>query len=708
MSISLALQTALSGIQASQLALQVNANNIANVNTDGFTRKQVELSPRRLVDLGAGVDVIDVTRNVNQFLVEQVRDQSGKLAAINAREQFLSQIQGFLGTPDNNDTFAAGLTTLNNNFETLALSPESDAARFTAVNDARKTMVQISQLTTAIQSLRAEADQSISTGIDTINQQLTFVENLNSKIAQAVASNEPDGELRDQRDVAIAQISQLIDIRTFEAGSGKVSIFTGGGRTLLSEGSLFSLSHNSASQTDASTAFVQPGDANYPGSIDGIYVGTADRVTGANDITTQISEGEIAGLIDVRDTILPNLQSEMDRLSSVLTSQINALHNQGTAFPPPATLTGTHSLAATDAFAGTGSVRIAVLDQTTGAVVEFTDINLAGLGATATVADVVTAINAGLTGTPASVNADGKLEIQAQAANQGISIGENTSAVTVAGGLTRGFSHFFGLNDFLTTGTNASDYDSYSTGRLASSTTAVGLAGTLTFRFDGTAGAGVTYATGDSLEAIAASINGTAALTAQGISASVTDDSGGRRLTITDAQSDNFIISDSGTLLTTLNTIPNDTGIANVIAVNSAITDNTNLLSRGQLDLTAAVGDVGTSIGDGAIANSIAGIFGTNLNFAGTGGINSGSTTIISFAAQIVDLQSSLTSDARTDKQFNEVFLETLVFRQTNDAGVNVDEELAELVILENAFSASARVLTVASEMLDALINSVR
>ena len=280
--------------------------------------------------------------------------------------------------------------------------------------------------------------------------------------------------------------------------------------------------------------------------------------------------------------------------------------------------------------------------------------------------------------------------------------------MTVAGALTRNFSHFFGLNDFLTTDVNGTDYDSYATARQASSTAALGLAGTLTFRSDGTAGTAVNYAVGDSLEDIAASINGTAALTTAGITATVTDDSGGRRLTITDAGGDNFIISDSSTLLTTLNVIPDDTSTAVSIAVNSSISSNPDLLSRGELDLTAAVGDTGTSIGDGTTANALAGLFGTGINFAGSGGISSGTSTIINFAAKIVDLQASLASDARTDQQFNEVFLETLVFRQTNDAGVNVDEELAELVILQNAFSASARVLTAASEMLDALIASVR
>jgi len=708
MSLTLALQTALSGLQSTQSALQVTANNISNVNTPGFSRKTIEFEARRLGVDGAGVNIGAISRNVDEFLLRQTREQDGTVARLSARENFLAQIQGIFGTPNNNDTIAAGLTTLNNNFETLALSPESESARFEAVNEARKLAVQFTQLSTTIQTLRADADRTIALGVSEVSTQLQAIADLNIRISQAVAQNQPEGELRDQRDLALARINKNMDIRTFEAADGRISIFTGAGRTILSEGTVFTLSHTSAAQTDAATAYVRPGDANYPGPIAGIFAGTPDLVNGTNDITTEIADGELKGLIDVRDTLLPNLQKEIDRLTAVLKTQINTFHNQGTAFPPPATLTGSHAFAATDAFAGTGSARIAVLNQTTGAVVEFVDVNLTGLGATATVNDVVNAINAGLTGTPASLNASGQFVLQAQAAGQGISINENTSAATVVGAETRGLSHYFGLNDFFTANVNGSDYNSYATARQASSSTALGLTGTLTFRFDNTAGVAVNYAATDSLEAIAASINGTAALTAQNITATVTDDSGGRRLTITDADRNNFVISDSSTLLSSTNATSNETAFSTVVSVNAAIANNPDLIARGQLDLTAAVGATGVSVGDGNIANSLAGVFNTDVSFVGSGGLSATTTTIIRFSGQVIELQSSLAADAQSDLRFNEVFLETLSFRQQSQSGVNIDEELAELVALENAFAASSRIFTAVAEMLDELLNSVR
>ena len=144
-----------------------------------------------------------------------------------------------------------------------------------------------------------------------------------------------------------------------------------------------------------------------------------DTANESNDITNSILDGQLKGLLDSCYKILPNFQSALDRLNDVFTTQLNTFHNQGTAFPPPAKLTATQPLQATNAFAATGNVHILILNNITG--------------------DVVNAINAGLTGTPASLNANSAMVLQAQTVGQGIAINELDSAVTVAGGRTRAF-----------------------------------------------------------------------------------------------------------------------------------------------------------------------------------------------------------------------------------------------------------------------------
>ena len=708
MSLSIALRTALSGIQASQLALQVASNNIANTNTAGYTRKTVEFSPRILANAGAGVEVGGVNRAVDDFLQAQIRDQTGVVGRQTVLNRFLFEIQGFLGSPNSDQSISSNIAEMNRALETVALTPESGPGRFNSVNEARKFAAKLNQMAELVQDLRTEADQSIERSVGVVETQLQLINKLNVQIARAEALGDQTGELRDQRDVALGRISQEIDIRAIENGAGVVTIFTTGGSTLLNEGSVFSISHAAAAAFDASVSCLAPGDPNFPGPITGIFVGTPDTVNGVNDITNSVASGQIKAGIELRDVILPNLQAELDRLSDVLTTQINAAHNQGTAFPAPSTLTGTQPAAATDAFAGTGNVRIAILNQANGAVIEFVDIDLGALGATATVADVVTAINAGLTGNPASINANGELVLQAQTAGQGISINERDSAVTVVGAESRGFSHYFGLNDLFDVSTNVSQYTNFATTSQNSTSTALGLSGTINFRLDNSAGTNVTYAVGDTLEDIAASINATAALSAQDIAATVETNSGGRRLVIRDTTGDNFVMTDSGALFTTLAMARNAVSQSTAVRIRSDIGGNPDLMARGTLNLTAAVGDTGVSLGDGSTANNMAGVFSNDIAFARSGGIADTTTTIARFAAQIIELQAAQASDNLDEFEFSEIFKQTLEFAHGSNSGVNIDEELANIIVLQQAFGASARAFSAASEMFETLVNSLR
>ena len=320
----------------------------------------------------------------------------------------------------------------------------------------------------------------------------------------------------------------------------------------------------------------------------------------------------------------------------------------------------------------------------------------------------MTAINAGLTGTPASINANGELVLQALTAGQGVAINERDSAVTVAGGQTRGFSHYFGLNDFFDVTANTSQYTSFATTAQNSSTVALGLAGTLNFRFDNTVGVNVAYVAGDTLEGVAAKINAAGALSAQNITATVETESGGRRLVVRDTGSDNFVMTDGGALLSTLNMASNSTSQTAIISVRATIAQNPDLLSRGTLNATAVVGATGLSVGDGTTANNMAGVFSNDIAFGRAGSLAGTTTTVARFTAQIIEFQAALTSDNRDEMEFNEVFKETLEFRKGNNSGVSIDEELANIIILQQAFGAAARAFTVTSEMFDTLINTVR
>jgi flagellar hook-associated protein 1 FlgK len=704
MSLALALQTAVSGLQTNQRAIQIVADNVANANTDGFSRKTASFENINLLGTGVGVQIGEITRVVDEFLLRQIRDTQTTTNTFEIRDKFLQEIQALFGPPDTDNAISTKAVDLKNAFEALALTPENQAHQFEAAGEARELALRINGLAQDVQRLRAEADAEITRLVDLVDEAIGNISDLNVKIARAEIVNQESGALRDARDRELEALAELIDIQTFENSDGRVDIFTKGGRSLLSGAIATTVDHQAAGSLNATIQYLDPDDANYPGGITGIFVNGS--VAASDDITDQITGGQLKGLIDLRDELLPNLQSELDQLTSVLVSEINSAHNTGTAFPPPNSFTSTHAFDATNVFSATGAVRISVINRTTGAVVE--NLDIADLSVLTSVGAVVTALD-GMTNASASLDANGNLVLSADAAGNGIAINVSTSAVAVVGSETRNFAHYFGINDFLQADVDGSEYNSFLSAQQASSTTALNVAGTLTFNIDSTpTSTSVNYLATEDLDTIATNITANATLTAAGISATVVNDGTGRRLLISDSEGDNFIVTDSGSLFSNIDMSTDERRFANVLEVRTEISSDPKLVSRGTLDLTAGIGDDGILAGDGSAASTIAGAFDSQLTFTAAGGIAGSSSTISGYAAQIVSIQASLAGEAQTQLEFNQIFLESLQFRSDAESGVNVDEELANLVIFEQAFNASARIVSIVDSLFDELFNTIR
>lgn len=703
MTLTLALRTALSGLSATQSALQVTSSNITNVNTEGYSRKDVTFTTRTINGTGAGVNVANVERVVDEFLVREIRDQQAILGNLDVREEFLSQLEALFSSPDNDRSVTNALDSVRDTLEAFSVTPESSAASFNAVNELRKAVLQIQDLTTSVQNLRLKADQEVSRAATNINNDLNIIADLNSRVARAEGLNQPSGEERDERDRAVKRLAEKMDIRVIEDSNGLLTILTNTGRNLISGSVVETASHISAVQMSASLTYLAPTDTGYPGGIGGIFLGTPDTANGTNDITDEITTGRVKGLVDLRDEVLPNLQSELDTLIQTLTVQLNTAHNNGTASPPPNSLTGSQTVASTDLLSGTGAVDFVVINRSTGAVVETLNIPDLSAATADTVSEVVALID-GMTNASASINANGKLVISADSTTNGIAIANSTSAITVTQGETRTFSHYFGMNDLIVQESNSSDYNSFASTQVTSSTTALGFAGTLTFTGnDGTAFSlsPAAIVTTDSLDNIVTKIN--AATSAENITASVVNDGAGKRLIITDTDGNNFRMADSGNVLTSLGVTTDNRNLSGRFQVNTDIVTDPSRLAHGTVSTTT-----GVSPGDATAATTMAGIFGTDFTFGSTGGISSVSTTLASFSAQMLGLQAAQTNDARVELEFTTQFTETLEFRASSVSGVNLDEELANLVVLEQSFNASARVITTASDMLQELIDAVR
>lgn len=692
MSLTIALQNAASALRLNQTALQVISDNVANANTVGYSRKQINQETRILDGRGSGVDISSITRTVNESLLTELRTQMSARGMSTAQSDLFSRMQEMLGTPDGaSGTLTLAANTFEAKLQTLATTPESADAAISTINAATAMATQLNGMSNKTQSLRLKADQDISAAVGRINTQLDSISQLNALIAHAHAVNQPTTDFEDSRDQALQKLSQDIDFTMFKRDDGGVVLLTSTGRTLL-DGQSLKLSHSSASNMSAT---ITAGNG-----IAGIMLAGAD-------ITSEIKGGSLAGLIDMRDNVLPNFQTQLDGLAANLRDSLNAVHNQGAGFPPAATLTGSRIFGnpANDLFNGTGVVRIAVVTSagnfapgvpaTAPAVY---DLDLTALGAVSINA-LATNITANLPGVTASI-VNGKLQLAATGGNR-VAIQDSGTAETTTG---KAFSDYFGLNDLFT---SAADYSSYRSTLQTSGANPLGSAGTLEITFAGmTAAADVAYTANTTLAQFATAI--TAAIAAQGGSAtaSVVTDGTGVRLAIGDPAGNplHLVETGAGTVVRDLGLDTTTVGTAVSLGVRPDIAGNPQLLSRGQLTKgVAAVKATAIAIGDGTIAQALANKFSQNQVFTAAGGLPQIAATFAGFGANIVSANSAQASTTKDQTDFKDKLVQDLSAKTSSISGVNIDEELANLTVFQNAYAASARVMSVASAMLDIL-----
>nr|WP_283808783.1 flagellar hook-associated protein FlgK [Rhodopseudomonas sp. BR0M22] len=436
---NIARSIALSSLMTTQVQISVTSSNISNASTTGYTVKTANQAATVTGGVGTGTTITGISSNVDKLLLKSLVQATSQLGSATTTNSYLDQLQALYGTSSDssNTSLADTLTTLEQALSSLSNDPSSSSLKANVISSLDTLATQLRDTSSGIQDLRSDADQSIDAGIDDVNEQLNLIANLNSQIKLAAASGQATGDLEDQRNTAAQQIANQMNVSYFITSGGDMQIYTGSGQALL-DSAVHELSYTPASTVTSSTTY----SASSAGGFSGI---TVDGV----DVTGQISSGSIGALIALRDTTLPAAQAQLDQLATELADSINAASNLGTALPPKSTLTGTTAVTSSTALNGTGTVRIAVADQS-GSLVSYSDLDLSGY---ATVGDLVGAIN-GISGLSASIDSSGHVVIAASSASNGIAIANMTGSIGDDGA---GLSDFLGLNDIVTA-TGASDF----------------------------------------------------------------------------------------------------------------------------------------------------------------------------------------------------------------------------------------------------------
>lgn len=383
MSINTALNNGLSGLRINQRSIAVLSQNIANVNTEGYSRQQVAQSSQVIEGIGSGVRFDDVVRKVDRYLQRAVQDNNSTLSKANVVSDYASRVQVLLGEPGSNNSLDEYVSNFFTALQSLAETPERTSYRSNAVEATRVLSSQVSGLAASIQGLRFQADSDLKDAVTTINDLLKKLDNTNATITRARALGQTTADLLDQRDKSLSALSEYLDINVFFDPSGQASVYTANGVALV-DNDRHQVTYNAlipegATTTDQTLGAFQVLTLNSAGQQIG---NPANLITSGtrSTVSTLLTGGKLRGLQEVRDNVLPQILDQLDQFASRVRDEVNRVHNQGTGFPAPQSLTGTRALNATTALNWSGNARIAILDRNGRAVPSgYTDEQYTGL-----------------------------------------------------------------------------------------------------------------------------------------------------------------------------------------------------------------------------------------------------------------------------------------------------------------------------------------
>ena len=697
MSLNAALLTATSGLQSAQMGLRAVSDNIANVNTPGYVRKTVLQEPRVVAGQGMGVTVTGTKRLTDQYLELASQSASSESSRWGAISQYMDTAQGLFGDPTSDNFFFKRLDAMYAGFAAAANDPSSTLLRGQAIANVQDLLSEAQRINGQVNSLSETMDTRISADISQVNDLLARINSLNGDIVRAKLVNQDASGAENIQSQLVDQLSALIGVRVSPHAGGGVDIRSADGLLLAGEGAV-KLVYNASPGT--------------PGNITAIADGGAPQ-------PLQLDSGEIRGLLDLRNTVLPELGDHLGEFIQGVVDQLNAASNDSSRVPAPATLTGRETgLDLSTALSGfTGQSTVALVNAS-GVIQRRVDIDfdamtmsVDGGAATGFSAGSFDAdLGAALGGMGSANFTNGVLQISA-AGGLGVAIEEGTSQK--AG---RGFSHFFGLNDLVrTTGPGT-----YATGLTASDPHGFTPGETITLRVsqpDGKTLRDVTVAipAGGAMSDLLAALNDNT--TGVGLYGQFNLDAQGR-LAFAGSPPTNATLSVLKD--TTAHTGGGETmselfGIGagqrstrvNQFKIDPVVASDPSKLAFAKLDLNVAAGAPSLRPGDARGALALAASGDVSTTFGSASGLSTVSMTVARYASEFSGSIARNAADAQSRKDSAEAVRAEADARRQSAESVNLDEELVNLTTYQQAFNASARVIQATKELFDVLTNLI-
>jgi len=293
-----------------QVNLQTIGHNIANVNTPGYSRQRVTISSTYPSEtaaglVGTGVTVEDIRHVRDLFLGDQYRQENKTLGQWTYKQKILSQVESLFAEPNDN-TLADRLNEFWDSWDDLSKNPNA-TNREGVIGAARLLTESFHTLARDINKLRDSVDADLATYTSQINQTTGEIAALNRQIVTQEVDGSRASDLRDRRNQLIDELSSLLDVNTIEDANGAVRVMVGAMEIV----------------TGLDTIPIATRILNDNGRM------THELVWRNTAVELKNVNGELKGLLDTRDKIIPGYLQELGALARTLVEQVNAVHRTG-------------------------------------------------------------------------------------------------------------------------------------------------------------------------------------------------------------------------------------------------------------------------------------------------------------------------------------------------------------------------------------------
>ena len=299
-----------------QASIEVIAHNVANVNTPGYNRQKVQLESGPSIttgigQMGTGVRAVCVQRDYDKFITSQLNFEKQILGNWEAQDYNFKRIEEIF-----NETSEYGVSRVMDEFwnawQALANNPSGRAERVGLVSIGESMAEDCNTRHNELYTLQRDINNNVEGAVDDINTLVDQIVELNEKISSIEFGENKANDFRDQRDVLLDELASKIGFTYFEDSSGQVTVLLESGKPLVQGRTGWHL----AIEVDSTN--------------NNFYDVSWDDGTGSvTDITESIKRGELRGLLEMRDSIIPEYIKKADRLAAGIINEVNKLHYYG-------------------------------------------------------------------------------------------------------------------------------------------------------------------------------------------------------------------------------------------------------------------------------------------------------------------------------------------------------------------------------------------